>query len=80
MLNLRVRHAVPASHPALTRPRRLPTIFVVYLTDMAHYPRVNTVYEEAFAPNRSARTCVAVSVLPVRERMKIETVACKGRP
>ena len=53
---------------------------VVYLTDMADYPRVNAVYEEAFAPNRPARTCVAVSALPVRERMKIETVAFKGRP
>ena len=53
---------------------------VVYLTDMADYPRVNSVYEEAFAPNRPARTCVAVSALPVRERMKIETVAFKGGP
>jgi 2-iminobutanoate/2-iminopropanoate deaminase len=47
----------------------------VYLTDMADYERVNTVYEKAFAPNKPARTCVAVSALPVRERMKIETVA-----
>lgn len=50
---------------------------VVYLCDMADYPRVNKVYEEAFAPNKPARTCVAVSALPVRERMKIETVAYK---
>ena len=48
---------------------------VVYLCDMADYPRVNKVYEEAFAPNKPARTCVAVSALPVRERMKLETVA-----
>jgi 2-iminobutanoate/2-iminopropanoate deaminase len=47
----------------------------VYLTDMADYPRVNKVYEDAFAPNRPARTCVAVSALPVRERMKIDLVA-----
>ena len=53
---------------------------VVYLTDMADYPRVNAVYGEALAPNRPARTCVAVSALPVRERMKIETVAFRGRP
>lgn len=50
---------------------------VVYLTDMADYPRVNAVYEKAFAPHKPARTCVAVSSLPVRERMKIETVAYK---
>ena len=47
----------------------------VYLTDMADYPRVNKVYDEAFAPNKPARTCVAVSALPVRERMKIDLVA-----
>lgn len=48
---------------------------VVFLTDMADYPLVNAVYEEAFGGHRPARTCVAVSALPVRERMKIETVA-----
>lgn len=47
----------------------------VYLTDMADYSRVNAEYEKAFAPLKPARTCVAVSALPVRERMKIETVA-----
>ena len=47
----------------------------LYLTDMADYPRVNTVYEKAFAPHKPARTCVAVSALPVRERMKFDTVA-----
>jgi 2-iminobutanoate/2-iminopropanoate deaminase len=47
----------------------------VYLTDMADYPRVNKVYDDAFAPNKPARTCVAVSALPVRERMKIDLVA-----
>src|SRR5262249_35615985 len=55
----------------------------VYLTDMADYPRVNKVYDEAFAPNKPARTCVAVSALPVRERMKIDLVAtstCSAPP
>ena len=51
---------------------------VVYVCDMADYPRVNKVYEEAFAPNKPARTCVAVSALPVRERMKLETVAYRN--
>ena len=49
----------------------------LYLTDMADYSRVNAVYEKAFAPHKPARTCVAVSALPVRERMKIDTVAYK---
>ncbi len=47
----------------------------LYLTDMADYGRVNAVYEKAFAPHKPARTCVAVSALPVRERMKFDTVA-----
>jgi 2-iminobutanoate/2-iminopropanoate deaminase len=50
----------------------------VYLTDMADYARVNKVYDEAFRPHRPARTCVAVSSLPVRERMKIETIAVRN--
>lgn len=49
----------------------------LYLTDMADYARVNAVYEKAFAPHKPARTCVAVSALPVRERMKFDTVAYK---
>ncbi|MDP6573691.1 MAG: Rid family detoxifying hydrolase [Rhodospirillales bacterium] len=51
----------------------------MYLTDMADYPRVNAEYERAFAPHKPARTCVAVSSLPVRERMKLDTVAYKRR-
>jgi len=51
----------------------------VFLTDMADYQRVNTVYEKAFGAHKPARTCVAVSSLPVRERMKIETVAVRPR-
>jgi 2-iminobutanoate/2-iminopropanoate deaminase len=50
---------------------------VVYLTDMADYARVNAVYEQVFGSHKPARTCVAVSALPVRERMKLECVAYK---
>lgn len=50
---------------------------VLYLTDMQDYPRVNAVYEKRFAPHKPARTCVAVSALPVRERMKLDTVAIR---
>lgn len=52
---------------------------VLYLTDMQDYARVNAVYEKRFAPHRPARTCVAVSALPVRERMKLDTVAIRRR-
>ena len=50
---------------------------VLYLTDMQDYARVNAVYERRFAPHKPARTCVAVSALPVRERMKLDTVAIR---
>ena len=52
---------------------------VLYLTDMQDYPRVNAVYEKRFAPHKPARTCVAVSALPVRERMKLDTVAIRRK-
>lgn len=48
---------------------------VLYLTDMADYERVNRVYAQAFGDRRPSRTCVSVSALPLRERMKLETVA-----
>lgn len=50
---------------------------VLYLTDMQDYPRVNAVYEKRFGTHKPARTCVAVSALPVRERMKLDTIAFK---
>jgi 2-iminobutanoate/2-iminopropanoate deaminase len=52
---------------------------VVYLTDMADYQRVNAIYDERFSPHKPARTCVAVSALPVRERMKLDTVAIRRK-
>ena len=52
---------------------------VVYLTDMADYQRVNAIYDERFSPHKPARTCVAVSGLPVRERMKLDTVAIRRK-
>ena len=49
--------------------------------DPDEWPFIDLVpYEEAFVPNRPARTCVAVSAPPVRERMKIETVAFRDEP
>lgn len=50
---------------------------VLYLTDMQDYARVNAVYEKRFGSHKPARTCVAVSALPVRERMKLDTVAIR---
>ncbi|MBI4456930.1 MAG: hypothetical protein HY644_13680 [Acidobacteria bacterium] len=50
---------------------------VIYLTDMADYALVNAVYEDCMRGHRPARTCVAVSALPLRERMKLDTVATR---
>ncbi|MBM2715030.1 MULTISPECIES: RidA family protein [Mesorhizobium] len=52
---------------------------VVYLTDMADYDRVNAVYLNALAPHKPARTCVAVSSLPARERMKLDVTAFSAK-
>lgn len=51
----------------------------LYLTDMADYPLVNGIYEEFMGKHRPARTCVAVSALPVRERMKLDVIAIRPR-
>lgn len=50
----------------------------LYLTDMADYPLVNAIYDECMCGHRPARTCVAVSALPVRERMKLDVIAIKA--
>jgi 2-iminobutanoate/2-iminopropanoate deaminase len=50
----------------------------VYLTDMADYAIVNEIYAEFVGDHRPARTCVAVSALPLRERMKIEATAVRA--
>jgi 2-iminobutanoate/2-iminopropanoate deaminase len=49
----------------------------VYLTDMADYPIVNAIYAEYMGAHRPARTCVAVSALPVRERVKLDVIALR---
>lgn len=50
----------------------------VYLTDMADYPLVNAIYAEYMGDHRPSRTCVAVSQLPVRERMKLDVIAARA--
>jgi 2-iminobutanoate/2-iminopropanoate deaminase len=43
----------------------------VFLTDIAEFPRMNTVYARMFGENRPARTTVQVSALP-RAGLKVE--------
>jgi 2-iminobutanoate/2-iminopropanoate deaminase len=47
----------------------------IFLVDMAEFPLVNTVYEEAIGRHRPARSTVAVAALPAGARVEIETWA-----
>ena len=47
----------------------------VFLTDMADFPAMNSVYAEAFGDHKPARSTVAVTGLPLGVRVEIEVVA-----
>ena len=47
----------------------------VYLTDLADFQAVNTIYAEVFTEPYPARTTVAVAGLPLGAAVKIELVA-----
>ncbi len=50
----------------------------VYLTDMSLFPRINTVYAEAFdADPAPARATVEVSALPLGAHVEIDAIAFK---
>lgn len=48
---------------------------VVFLTDMADFAAVNEVYSSYFGAHKPARSCVAVSQLPLGASFEIEAVA-----
>ncbi|XP_055630087.1 rutC family protein UK114-like [Toxorhynchites rutilus septentrionalis] len=50
----------------------------VLLTDMNDYPAVNEEYKRVFGSNFPARTCYAVSKLPLGAAVEIEAVAIVG--
>jgi 2-iminobutanoate/2-iminopropanoate deaminase len=50
----------------------------VYLTDMGHFALVNEVYAQFFSEPYPARTCVAVSQLPLGAALEIEAYAVVG--
>ena len=50
----------------------------VYLKDMADFPRMNALYEAAFAPHKPARTTIQAAKLPLDCRVEIEVIALKG--
>jgi 2-iminobutanoate/2-iminopropanoate deaminase len=47
----------------------------VFLTNMADFPKVNRVYEDAFGGHKPARSTVAVAGLPLGALVEIEVVA-----
>jgi 2-iminobutanoate/2-iminopropanoate deaminase len=47
----------------------------IFLTDMADYAEMNTVYASVFDPPYPARSAIAVKALPLGARVEIECVA-----
>ncbi|RDA85754.1 hypothetical protein CP532_4565 [Ophiocordyceps camponoti-leonardi (nom. inval.)] len=46
----------------------------IFLSDMAHFAEMNSVYEKYF-PHKPARSCVAVKTLPKEVDVEIEAIA-----
>ncbi len=49
----------------------------VFLKDMADFPKLNPIYEAAFAPNKPARSTIQVAKLPLDSRIETEVIAFK---
>ena len=47
----------------------------VFLKDIADFPKMNALYEAAFAPHKPARSTMQVAKLPLDSRVEIEAVA-----
>jgi 2-iminobutanoate/2-iminopropanoate deaminase len=50
----------------------------IFLTDMADFPVVNSLYAEIFGEAQPARSTIAVAALPKGGRIEIEAVAAIG--
>ena len=50
---------------------------VVFITDMAHFPAVNEIYKTFFQAPYPARSCVAVSALPMGALVEVEAIAVR---
>ncbi len=50
---------------------------VVFLSDLADFPKVNAVYETFFTAPYPARSCVAVAGIPKGAKLEIECIAIK---
>jgi len=52
----------------------------VFMTDLAEFAEMNTVYGEFFRTNFPARSTVQVAALPRGARVEIEAIACYHTP
>ena len=50
----------------------------VYLSDLAFFSRMNTVYESFFKDNKPARACVQVAALPKGAKIEMDVIATSG--
>lgn len=53
---------------------------LVFVADMADFPRLNAIYAEAFGAHKPARSTVAAAALPKGARVEIELIARIPRP
>lgn len=47
----------------------------VFISDMNEFAELNSIYEEYFAPNKPARSCVEVARLPKDVKVEMECIA-----
>jgi 2-iminobutanoate/2-iminopropanoate deaminase len=50
----------------------------IFLTDLAHFQTVNTLYAEALGGHKPARSTIQVSALPLGANVEIEMIALEG--
>lgn len=48
----------------------------IFLKDLAHFDRINRVYEENFGTSKPARSTIQVARLPKDAEVEIEVIAC----
>ena len=47
----------------------------VYLMDLSHFSRMNSVYEKKFSKTKPARACIQVAALPKGAKLMIDAIA-----
>ena len=50
----------------------------VYLADLSHFARMNSIYEKFFKDHKPARACVQVAALPKGSKIEVDAIAFTG--